>query len=201
MVAFKEGSKPVVATGTEQSKMSAYVQELSKAVNFLVRNGNEQNHDSHKKVSFQLPQQQGMNQFGSSYYPPSNYNSQQNQPLCGSPTWQPRPQYQMANQQIRPPSYLPNNPSLSSNQASFRPPRPTIICDYCKLTVHKQKVCYKFQRILLESKQPPICYCCRHIGTLPTSVQGGSNLVIILIYQGLQPIRETTEYQLFSRVS
>jgi acylphosphatase len=85
VAALKDGSKPVVATGTEQSEMSSYIQELSKAVDFLLKKSNEQTHQSNKHVSFQLPGQQGMNQFGSSYHPPTSYNSQQNKPFHGKP--------------------------------------------------------------------------------------------------------------------
>ncbi len=37
VAALKDGSKPVVAIGTEQSEMSSYIQELSKAVEFLLK--------------------------------------------------------------------------------------------------------------------------------------------------------------------
>jgi acylphosphatase len=57
VAALKDGSKPVVATGTEQSEMSSYIQELSKAVDFVLRKSNEQTHLSSKHVSFQLPGQ------------------------------------------------------------------------------------------------------------------------------------------------
>jgi acylphosphatase len=166
VAALKDGSKPVVATGTEQSEMSSYIQELSKAVDFLFKKSNEQTHQSNKHVSFQLPGQQGMNQFGSSYHPPTSYNSQQNKPFHGKPNWQPRPQYQQANQQFRPPSYSPSNPPFSPNQSIFRPPRSDKICDFCKLKGHSKDVCFRYQRIMLENAQPPICYMCRQIGHL-----------------------------------
>ena len=164
VAALKDGSKPVVATGTEQSEMSSYIQELSKAVDFLFKKRNEETHQSNKHVSFQLPGQQGMNQFGSSYNPPTSYNSQQNKPFHGKSNWQPRPQYQRANQQFRPPSYLPNNPPPSPNQSNFRPPRSGDICDFCKMKGHSKDVCFRYQRIMLENAQPPICYMCRQIG-------------------------------------
>ncbi len=107
-----------------------------------------------------------MNQFGSSYHPPTGYNSQQNKPFHGKPNWQPRPQYQRANQQFRPPSYLPNNPPPPPNQSNFRPPRSGDICDFCKMKGHSKDVCFKYQRMLLENAQPPICYMCRQIGHL-----------------------------------
>jgi hypothetical protein len=37
VAALKDRSKPVNATGTEQSEMSSYIQELSKAVDFLLK--------------------------------------------------------------------------------------------------------------------------------------------------------------------
>jgi hypothetical protein len=146
--------------------MSSYIQELSKAVEFLLNKSNEETHQSNKHVSFQLPGQQGMNQFGSSYHPPTSYNSQQNKPFHGKPNWQPRPQYQQANQQFRPPSYSPSNPPFSPNQSNFRLPRSDKICDFCKLKGHSKDVCFRYQRIMLENAQPPICFMCRQIGHL-----------------------------------
>jgi hypothetical protein len=166
VAALKDRSKPVNATGTEQSEMSSYIQELSKAVELLFKKSNEETHQSNKHVSFQLPGQQGMNQFGSSYHPPTSYNSQQNKPFHGKPNWQPRPQYQQANQQFRPHSYSPSNPPFSPNQSMFRPPRSDKICDFCKLKGHSKDVCFRYQRIMLENAQPPICYICRQIGHL-----------------------------------
>ena len=61
-------------------------------------------------------------------------------------------------------SYQPNN----SNRPN-RPNQTNIVCNHCNIPGHLLQNCFKYQREILESARPPICYSCKNIGHISTA--------------------------------
>ena len=182
---FKSNS---AALCTEQSDMSLRMLELTKAMNYLLGNGNDQGSRPPKNVSFQLlDQQQGQMPSGLSFHSSQKYTNEPGQHFYDKSIWQPRPPYQPINQHGNRPSFPPGQPLFPQGQPPFSPGqprfpsdnsvRPTKICNFCKRRGHTQDVCFQYQRLVLEGAQPPVCYFCRQIGHLayqcPTRFQTG----------------------------
>ncbi|EFX67902.1 hypothetical protein DAPPUDRAFT_115031 [Daphnia pulex] len=95
--ALKQGNKQAEETATDQSEIANCIQELSKAVSFLLTKDGKQQHVQ-KQVTFQnqMPNFQPTypnngNSLRLPYKPFISNNTQPNQPFYNRPSWQPRP--------------------------------------------------------------------------------------------------------------
>ncbi len=115
----------ILLLNVEQSDMSLRVLELTKALNYLLSNGNEQRSHPQKNVFFQLlDKQHGMVPSELSFHPSQKYNSEPGQHFLGKPRWQARPHYQPIHQKNSQPPIPPGQPRFLPNNSV----RPTMIC-------------------------------------------------------------------------
>ena len=116
-----------------------------------------------KNVSFQLlDQQQEMIPSGLSFHSPQKYNSEPGQLFHGKPKWQTRPHHQPINQQNSRPSFP--QVILGSRQIILLGLQYWYAIILNAEVTHR--ICFQYQRQMLEGAQPPMCYFCRQIGHL-----------------------------------
>ncbi|EFX62323.1 hypothetical protein DAPPUDRAFT_120335 [Daphnia pulex] len=154
--ALKQGNKQAEETATDQSEIANCVQELSKAVSFLLTKDGKQQHVQ-KQVTFQnqMPNFQPTypnngNSLRLPYKPFISNNTQPNQPFYNRPSWQPRPprsqQWQPNQNAFQQPGFRPNFPTPF--QIPNQPSTPTqqftrfpLICSSCGVEGHVKNNC------------------------------------------------------------
>jgi hypothetical protein len=154
--ALKQGNKQAEETATDQSEIANCIQELSKAVSFLLTKDGKQQHVQ-KQVTFQnqMPNFQPTypnngNSLRLPYKPFISNNTQPNQPSYNRPSWQPRPprsqQWQPNQNAFQQPGFRPNFPTPF--QIPNQPSTPTqqftrfpLICFSCGVEGHVKNNC------------------------------------------------------------
>jgi hypothetical protein len=154
--ALKQGNKQAEETATDQSEIANCIQELSKAVSFLLTKDGKQQHVQ-KQVTFQnqMPNFQPTypnngNSLRLPYKPFISNNTQPNQPFYNRPSWQPRPprsqQWQPNQNAFQQPGFRPNFPTPF--QIPNQPSTPTqqftrfpLICFSCGVEGHVKNNC------------------------------------------------------------
>jgi hypothetical protein len=154
--ALKQGNKQAEETATDQSEIANCIQELSKAVSFLLTKDGKQQHVQ-KQVTFQNQMQNFQptypnngNSLRLPYKPFISNNTQPNQPFYNRPSWQPRPprsqQWQPNQNAFQQPGFRPNFPTPF--QIPNQPSTPTqqftrfpLICFSCGVEGHVKNNC------------------------------------------------------------